>query len=219
MGNYIVYKHTNKINKKCYIGITSQTPNKRWGNGEGYKPKSPTNGAYFYNAIKKYGWDNFTHEILFTGLTHDEANQKEIELIQQYKSNQRKYGYNLDKGGNGSNRISEETRQRLIDVHKDKAANAERYKKISESRKGMTFSDEHKKNLSKSKIGKYDGGLNPNARAVNQYTLAGEFIRKWDCLTDANREIGVEKANICRAIKNNLTAGGFRWQYADMIIS
>ena len=49
--------------KKYYIGITSQAVNKRWKNGKGYK-SSP----YFYNAIQKYGWNNFEHNILFTDL-------------------------------------------------------------------------------------------------------------------------------------------------------
>ena len=48
---YIVYQHKNKINNKIYIGITSRTPQERWGKqGCNYKT-SP----YFYNAIQKYG--------------------------------------------------------------------------------------------------------------------------------------------------------------------
>lgn len=43
---YTVYKHTNKINGKVYIGITSQNVKRRWQNGAGYY------GTYFYNAIK-----------------------------------------------------------------------------------------------------------------------------------------------------------------------
>ncbi len=66
---YIVYQHKNKINGKIYIGITMQEPEKRWGsNGCNYK-SSP----HFYAAIKKYGWDNFEHNILFTNLTKKQA--------------------------------------------------------------------------------------------------------------------------------------------------
>lgn len=73
---YTVYQHKNKINGKIYIGITMQKPEVRWGkNGNNYK-SSP----HFYSAIQKYGWDNFEHNILFTGLTKEEACLKEQEL-------------------------------------------------------------------------------------------------------------------------------------------
>ena len=69
---YTVYQHKNKINGKNYFGITSKNPEERWKKGEGYK-SSP----HFYLAIKKYGWDNFEHNILFEGLTKEEACLKE----------------------------------------------------------------------------------------------------------------------------------------------
>ena len=58
--NYKVYKHTTP-NGKVYIGITCQDPQKRWGYGCNYK-----NQRYFSTAIKKYGWDNITHEYYMT---------------------------------------------------------------------------------------------------------------------------------------------------------
>lgn len=92
--NYVVYKHTSPSNK-VYIGITSRNPEKRWGkNGNKY-----LRHKHFYNAIQKYGWDNFKHEILFENLTKEEACQKEIELIAFYKSNDRSFGYNQSTGG------------------------------------------------------------------------------------------------------------------------
>ena len=90
---YTVYKHTNKENGKVYIGITSQAVERRWQNGIGYAR------TYFGNAIQKYGWDGFDHEVLLTGLDKETACRMEIELIAAYKSNDREHGYNIAEGG------------------------------------------------------------------------------------------------------------------------
>lgn len=92
--NYVVYCHTNKINGKRYVGITSQKPERRWNNGNGYNGSS-----HFYNAIQKYGWEEFSHEILFTGLTKEEAKNKEIELIAKWDLRNNQKGYNQTDGG------------------------------------------------------------------------------------------------------------------------
>ena len=96
MNNYSVYKHTNKINNKVYIGITSQEPTSRWKNGLGYQTQRK-----FYRAILKYGWDNFSHEVLFINLTKEEACKKEKELIKKFNSIDN--GYNSLKGGEVEN--------------------------------------------------------------------------------------------------------------------
>ncbi len=104
---YKVYAHTNKLNGKKYIGITGQkSVNSRWHRGEGYKK------CYvFYNAIQKYGWDSFEHEVLFDGLTKEEAEAKEIELIALYRSNDGRHGYNVENGGH-VNKYTEEQREK-----------------------------------------------------------------------------------------------------------
>ena len=57
---FSVYMHTNTINGKKYVGITSKEPTRRWkGNGSGYR-----NNEHFWNAIQKYGWDNFEHDVI-----------------------------------------------------------------------------------------------------------------------------------------------------------
>ena len=78
---WLVYKHTCKKNNLVYIGITSRKPNRRWNNGEGYKPNFK-----FYYDIKKYGWDKgFTHEILVDNIpTKREALDLELQYINQY---------------------------------------------------------------------------------------------------------------------------------------
>lgn len=114
--DYCVYMHTSPSGKR-YIGITSQKPERRWRkNGEGYKDH-----VYFWRAIQKYGWDNFEHIILFDGLIKEEAEQKEIELIAYYNSNNEDYGYNLSSGGESGSKgykYTDEQRKRMSENRK-----------------------------------------------------------------------------------------------------
>jgi group I intron endonuclease len=73
-----IYKHTSPSGK-CYIGQTTN-PKNRW-RSSAYKPCPK-----FYNAIQKYGWCNFTHEIIFTCHDQFEANRKEEYFIREYNS-------------------------------------------------------------------------------------------------------------------------------------
>lgn len=92
---WCVYKHTNKENGKVYIGITcKKNPNRRWSGGFGYR-----NNPHFWQAIEKYGWDGFDHEVLFSDLTKEEACAEEIRLIAEYDSTNRENGYNHSPGG------------------------------------------------------------------------------------------------------------------------
>lgn len=104
---YTVYMHVSPSNKR-YIGITRQEPEKRWKSGNGY-----AGNDYFYKAIKKYGWNNFEHNILFSELTKTEAEQKEIELISHYRSDEREFGYNFDHGGNCVGSFSDEHKLKI----------------------------------------------------------------------------------------------------------
>ena len=95
--NYCVYIHTNKINGKKYVGQTKHGKNpkeKRWKSGDGYKCCT-----YFYNAILKYGWNNFEHEIVAENLTKDEAYSMEQKLIFELDTRNPSVGYNIRPGG------------------------------------------------------------------------------------------------------------------------
>ena len=98
--NRKIYKHTNKINEKVYIGVTKAlNPNERWQNGHGYK-----NNEDFWNDICLYGWnEGFKHEILFDDLTKEEAIFMEQFYIALYDSTDEEKGYNISKGGGGTN--------------------------------------------------------------------------------------------------------------------
>lgn len=137
---YTVYCHTNKINGKRYVGITSQKSETRWNNGKGYKPTS-----HFRNAIEKYGWEEFTHEILFTGLTKKEAEAKEIELIAKWKLQDHNFGYNSASGGgvNRGYRFSEETKLKIAKVNCDRGSTVKPKLKPCKN----IFTEDHKQKL------------------------------------------------------------------------
>lgn len=109
--SYIVYMHENKINGKKYIGMTKRSLKKRSNNGKGYKGCDK-----FYRAIEKYGWNNFTHKILYKNLTKEEAELKEQELIKLY--NTQVNGYNIANGGK-ANSVTQETIEKARKTRED----------------------------------------------------------------------------------------------------
>ncbi|WP_164972248.1 GIY-YIG nuclease family protein [Staphylococcus saprophyticus] len=102
MRNYVVYKITNEINGKIYIGMTNNIK-RRWRyEGIEYRPPLKSDRRRpFWNAIQKYGWDNFTKEVIISDLTKEEAFDKEKQMIKRFKATDRSIGYNLSQGGNG----------------------------------------------------------------------------------------------------------------------
>ena len=89
-----IYQITNLINGKIYIGQTNNIQ-KRWANHK----CSNDPDMVIARALRKYGVDNFHFEILLRGLTPEEANQKEVELIKE-KNSLVPNGYNVATGGN-----------------------------------------------------------------------------------------------------------------------
>ena len=148
---WIVYKHTTPSGK-VYIGMTNQKPEYRWNHGRGYK-----NNKYFYNAIKKYGWDNIKHEILFSDLTKEEASETERRCINEYNSTDAKCGYNLTTGGENYE-FTDEVKARM---RKPKQLTAEQRRALSvrgkerydKYLKGRVITPEERQKLSLAKRG------------------------------------------------------------------
>lgn len=172
---YTVYIHTNTLNNKKYVGITSKDVSKRWVNGRGYRT------GKFKNAINKYGWDKFSHEILATKLTEKEAKQLEIFYIKKFDTKNRNLGYNLTDGGDGTRgfqpclgrKMSEsekESRRKALTGHYVSDVTKS---KISEAAKGRTTWMKGKKHKQESidKLkekfkGTRFGSNNPKAKKV-----------------------------------------------------
>lgn len=160
---FVIYIHTSPSNK-VYIGITTQEPKNRWGNGCNY-----ASNKHFSSAIRKYGWVNFKHEILYDNLSEQEAKNKEIELIALYDSTNPNKGYNITLGGESGNGYhhTEYARQKISNAMKGRTSPMKGRKqsedaknKISKAnkaivrRKGFHLSDDTKR-----KIGEAHKGL------------------------------------------------------------
>lgn len=91
-GDYTVYCHKTPDGKR-YIGMTKSRISKRFSGGHNYHT------TVFRNAIEKYGWKNIDHIVLESGLTKEEASEKEKYYIDYYNTLDERYGYNISNGG------------------------------------------------------------------------------------------------------------------------
>lgn len=136
---YSIYKITNLINLKCYIGFTSKkNPMYRWSSHVSCAKNESSNRTYIQNAIRKYGQDNFQFQVIYQSkdMCHT-LNVMEPLFIREL-STLKPYGYNLSVGGDKTaigTKHSEETKQ-----------------KVMQSRLGRKHSEETKIKMSASAI-------------------------------------------------------------------
>jgi len=238
LNNYCVYCHTTPSGKK-YVGISCD-PIKRWNSGKGY-----IGNFLFYRAIKKYGWENIKHEILFCNLSEEEAKKYEIKLINEWKLIDKKFGYNLQTGGGGP--FSEETRIRMSESRKGNqntkghTLSSETKSKISqtlreyylthpnpnqgkhhskeaiEKLKNREFSEETRKKM-RSNHADFNGAKNPSAKKIIQYSLNGIYICEYDYAKLAAEKYNLDLSSIIKCCRHkSKTCGGFKWEYATKL--
>lgn len=247
-GNYTVYIHTNKTNGKRYIGITRQSVQERWRDGNGYRKC-----IYFYRAIEKYGWDGFDHEIFASNLTEEEAQHMEKLLIKELQTQDPEFGYNISDGGS-TTRISEEGRKKLSEQKKGelnpnfgrivseeekkhlselfsgernpnygRKHTEEARRKMSEANIGRPLSEEHKQKISRSMMGKFVGRPRPEGGGKPpKKVLCVETGEVFDSIADAARAKGLYniKTRISSVCKGSANmCGGYHWKYYESSVS
>lgn len=197
---FTIYRHVSPIGR-VYVGITSQDVETRWRHGDNYR-----NSTYFKRAIRKYGWKNFKHEILFTNVEEERARRLEIELIRHYKG--LGISYNLTNGGDGTNGYH----------HTDE------YKQFKSQQMKEFFSTERGKEIC-AKGGKTNLGKKYNrksgftkgdyqVRIVCQYSLEGVLLNKFKSVSDASRKTGANNCQIGKCLRGKaITAKNFIWRY------
>lgn len=158
---FFIYKITNRLNNKVYIGQT-RNPTRRWGDHK-YLGKLKTSHTHLYRAMYQYGVENFSFESLVATKDQLHIDELEVEFIKNYNATNRDFGYNLEGGGHKRKIVSDETRKILAESKmgeknprygKKTNHSEETKRKIGEGRKGKLHSIETIEKLRALNIGR-----------------------------------------------------------------
>jgi group I intron endonuclease len=232
-----IYKTTNLIDSKIYIGKDTKTDLNYLGSGIRLK-----------NAIKKYGIHSFKKEILEDGITDKKIlSQREIYWIAYFNSNNRLIGYNLTKGGDGGDTITNNpNRNKILDKKRGKTPWNKGLKidKLCGERNGnygnptgfkgnkTTFKSGNLhpfkgKKQSKDQIKKRVGNIDYNKRTksfpweqkakkcmkpILQLDLEGNIIRHWESATTAAKELNINRERLYFAMSNDSILLNYKWK-------
>lgn len=225
-----LYKITNNINGKIYIGQTIVTIQRRWNQHKTNANKENPDMA-ISRAIKKYGHENFTIEelMVFECCTLDELkeslNELEIMFINRFNSLIDKNGYNIDKGGSSASACMQTVKVFNIDGKLlemcDSAMDVSRKYNLSDVTvrlicKGLqpNYNNTFVFRYEDDSFDKFNVFSNKN-KPIYQFKKTGEFVKRYDMTIHAEKEIGqgIRK----EAIDNpHLLSGGYWWSYGDI---
>ena len=235
--SYSVYIHTFP-NGKRYIGMTMMDPKKRWNGGSGYR-KQPK----VMNAIRHFGWENISHEVVASGLSREAAEEMEVHLIAEMDAI--RSGYNIDHGGPTKGTHSEETRKKISDGNKGKKkppvpesvrmAQSQRFM----GEKNPFFGRRHKQET-KDKHSRFMAGNDyfkgkhhseefkrmKSGQMAEKYKDGknprckrvvgiGETVKEYAGLRIAAKAESVSLARMFSAVKNRHPLNGYVWRYKD----
>lgn len=109
--------------------------------------------------------------------------------------------------------LSKEVKAKMSASHVGHTVSEETRRKISNANSGHIMSEEQKQLISESNKGKRMGKENQRAKEVRQYDKYGKFLKLWECISDASRELGISVSSICNCMKGlSKTSGGFIWR-------
>ena len=160
----VIYKTTNLVNGKQYIGKSVRN-----------RPSYLGSGSVLKKAIRKYGKENFVKEIIEECSSTEELKEREEYWLNHYDSARNPMFYNTHNHSYGSGigelgtfygrHHSEVTKNKLRQILSGRKFSDETRQKMSQSKKGKSFSDSHREKISESKIGhtySLRGELHPN---------------------------------------------------------
>lgn len=222
MRTYYIYKATNKINGKSYIGQTINYKNRLWQHRRCYEKED----CKFHDAIKEFGFDNFEWEVIETCERKEEADnleRKYIELFDSYRN-----GYNENKGSVGGHNAKSIVCLNLNgDFIKryDSAADAEKdgfnnvnvllccKNKLKTCKNHLfMFEEDYDANGSR----EYIKPASTSRKKVVQCDLEGNLIARYDSVQEASEKSGANRTTISGVLsKTYKSANGFIFVYED----
>lgn len=217
---YSIYKATNTINGKVYIGFDSNWPRRK----SVHKSLSKNPTQKFHKALKKYGWNNFNWEILYQSKNGEYC----LSVMEPYfidENNSFNDGYNMTLGGEGTfgkkswlgKKHTKESKRKISESNSGKIRTKEHSENISKSKLGKKikpFTDEHKKKISESHKGKkpfemtkeiaqkisksLSGGNHYSAKPVNINGIV------YSCKKEAIQKLGINSYQLNKLLTTNL---------------
>ena len=225
MRTYCIYKVTNTINGKIYIGKTSQFKERKWQHERCYEKED----CRFHRAIQYYGKDKFNWEIIDETNSLDKAYELEKKYIKEYNS-YHPNGYNMTKGGAGGSMGNARPVVRLtlngeFVKRYDSAGEAKAdgfhssdvllvCKGVNRSCKRCLFMFEDEYNMYGPR--KYQAPKSHRATPVIQCDLNGNFVKEFPSVAKASEETGACRTTISGVLTGHYkSANGFIFVYKD----
>jgi len=189
----VIYKITNIVNGKIYIGSAKNYWNRMWTHISRLRNKTHYN-QYLINSWHKYGEENFKFEILETVDNIKNLLDREQYYLDLFKPYDIKIGYNINIKASST----------LGYKHTDEAKKA-----MSLSKKGKPQSEEHKKKVQEWRKNNHPmkgkkGKDNKRSIPILQYDLFGNFVEEFSSILEASEKTGIKHGNISLVINKKI---------------
>lgn len=205
-----IYKITNTVNGKVYVGQTVQKLRMRWAL---HKHQSLNRNRPLYRAMRKYGISKFIIEeleVFPTGTNKERFDVREVFWIKELNS-MAPNGYNLTSGGNGKFFLSKETKARISQSKVGIPRSPETVEKMrraalgNTNRRGAILSESTRAKISQSQIGRKDSDETKNKKRLAHIGERAYNSKKVQCVQtgivypstgDAARSLGLQQTSI-----------------------
>lgn len=220
----IIYRYTNLLNNKVYIGQTINESRRLYE----HKHTTPKRNTKFGNAIKKYGITSFEYEVLYripsTNIDRLYIILSILEKREIIKNDSISNGYNILEGGKESylkhfkiskglkgHKLSEDTKMKISEALKGKSISQKTRELISLRLKGKIHSNEHNLKVKMSNLN------NPKkCKPIYKCDREGNIICSYNSVKEASVDTGILHGGISKVlIGNRPTAGGYIWKYKN----